>query len=62
MTRTQKVAQYIQGLALESLFQQEARDEWPEDANRAPDSTSTYPAWNATASLSYVPFRGPVKN
>ena len=59
MPRTQKVAQYIQRLAYESLIQHTERDERPEDAPRAPEPTTNYSAWNATSFAAYVPFRNP---
>jgi hypothetical protein len=58
MQRTQRVAQYIQQLAFEGLFQQEARDERPDDVPpRAPEQS--YSTWSATSFSDYVPFRGP---
>ena len=59
MPRTQKVAQYIQRLAYESLIQHTERDERPEDAPRAPEPTANYATWNATSFATYVPFRSP---
>jgi hypothetical protein len=59
MPRTQRVAEYIQRLAYESLFQNESRDERPEDVLRASESTSNYASWSATSFSVYVPFRGP---
>ena len=60
MARRQRVAQYIQRLAYQSLVEHEERDERPKDApQRAPEPTSTYPNWNATSFASYTPFRGP---
>ena len=62
MPRTQRVAQFIQRLAYESIFQPEERDEPRADREaltRLPESTPTYAAWNATSFSSYVPFRGP---
>jgi len=60
MPRTQRVAQYIQRLAYESLFPQAERAERPEDVlPRAPESNPIYPSWNATSFSAYVPFRGP---
>ena len=63
MTPTKRFAQYIQSLAYESLFDREAREEWPaEVVSRAPESAPTNPAWNANAYLGYVPFGEPAKN
>jgi hypothetical protein len=63
MTRKQRFAQYIQSLAYESLFDREAREEWPADVvNRAPASKPTNPAWNASAYTGYVPFAEPGKS
>jgi len=59
MPRTQKVAQYIQRLAYESLIQHAERDERPEDAPRAPEPTTNYATWSATSFATYVPFRSP---
>jgi len=62
MPRTQRVAQFIQRLAYENLIQHDERDVRPDDEyglGRAPASTPSYPAWNATSFSSYVPFRGP---
>jgi hypothetical protein len=61
MPRTQRVAQYIQQLALEKIFQDEANETPPDDApTRAGDENSNYAAWNATSFSAYVPFRGPI--
>ena len=63
MPRTKRVAQFIQRLAYENLFQPEERDEPRPRADgasaRVPERTPSYPAWNATSFSSYVPFRGP---
>lgn len=59
MPRAQRVAQYIQRLAYESLFQNEAREERPEDVPRASEPSSNYSSWSATSFSVYVPFRGP---
>lgn len=60
MPRTQRVAEYIQRIAYENLFQNEERDERPEDvAPRASESSPSYSSWNATSFSVYVPFRGP---
>jgi hypothetical protein len=62
MPRTQRVAQFIQRLAYESLFQPDERDEPrsdPETFTRVPETSPSYEAWNATSFSSYVPFRGP---
>jgi hypothetical protein len=60
MPRAQRVAEYIQRLAYESLSQQEEREERPEDVlPRASESSPNYPSWNATSFSVYVPFRSP---
>jgi len=60
MPRTQRFKQYVQQLAYESLWQQEERDERPEDVlQREPKPTPNYAAWNATSFASYTPFRVP---
>lgn len=60
MPRAQRVAQYIQQLAYETLYQQEARDERPDEVSpRAADSTPSYATWSATSFSDYVPFRSP---
>jgi hypothetical protein len=60
MPRTQRVAEYIQRLAYESLFQHDRRDERPEDVlPREPQSGPSYASWSATSFSDYVPFRGP---
>jgi len=63
MPRTQRVVQYIQRLAYESLYQPEERDERPEDVlTPAPSAEPSYTAWNATSFAAYVPFRGPTSS
>ena len=59
MPRTQRVAQYIQRLAYESLVQHEERDDRPDDVPPRTAATPSYPSWNATSFSAYVPFRGP---
>jgi hypothetical protein len=60
MPRTQRIKQYVQQLAYESLWQQEERDERPEDVlQRDPAPTPHYAAWSATSFASYTPFRVP---
>ncbi|MEO8017452.1 MAG: hypothetical protein ABI769_06540 [Pseudomonadota bacterium] len=60
MARIQRVAQYIQRLAYESLIQNEEPEERPADAQaRLPERPPNYPVWNATSFSSYVPFSGP---
>ena len=59
MPRTQRVAEYIQRLAYESLFHHDRRDERPEDVLPRAESSPTYPSWRATSFSDYVPFRGP---
>jgi hypothetical protein len=62
MPRTQRVAQFIQRLAYENIFQPDERDEPRADREssaRLPETTPTYAAWSATSFSAYVPFRGP---
>lgn len=60
MPRTQRVAEYMQRIAYENLFQHEERDERPEDvAPRSTGSSPNYSSWSATSFSVYVPFRGP---
>ena len=59
MPRSEKVAQYIQRLAYESLVQHEDRDDRPEDAPPGLEPTPSYANWNATSFSAYVPFRTP---
>jgi len=59
MPRTQRFVQYVQQLAYESLWQQDERDERPEDVPPAPSPVPNYGAWNATSFASYTPFRVP---
>ena len=62
MPRTQRVAQFIQRLAYENIFQPAERDEPRADQDssaRPPETTPSYAAWNPTSFSSYVPFRGP---
>ena len=59
MPRTQRVAEYIQRLAYESLFHHDRRDERPEDVLPRAESSPSYPSWSATSFSDYVPFRGP---
>ena len=62
MSRPQKIAQYIQRFAIESLIQHDASDERPDDAPpRAPEPTTDYASWSIPFS-SYVPFRSPANN
>jgi len=62
MPSTRRIAQYIQRLAYENLFQPEESEERPDDAPRAPEKSPNYPAWNSTSFLAYVPFRGPTNS
>jgi hypothetical protein len=60
MQRPKRVAQYIQQLAYETLYQQEARDERPDDVLPSPGArTPSYATWSATSFSDYVPFRIP---
>ena len=60
MPRTQRVAEYIQRLAYQSLFQRDERDERPKDAlPRSPESSPRYASWSPTSFSVYVPFRSP---
>jgi hypothetical protein len=62
MPRTQRVAQYIQRLAYESLFQPEEREERPEDVLTSAPETPNYASWSATSFSEYVPFRNPTNS
>jgi len=62
MPRTQRVAQYIQRVAYESLFEHVERDERPEDAPLAPEPTPNYATSNAASFAVYAPFRGPTND
>jgi hypothetical protein len=63
MPRAQRVAQYIQRLAYDSLFPHEEYEERPEDvAPRASESSPNYPSWKATSFSVYVPFRSPTSS
>jgi hypothetical protein len=58
MPNTQRVAQYIQRLAYETLLAHDQDDERPEDAQpSARGSSPDYPMWNASSFPVYVPFR-----
>jgi hypothetical protein len=62
MPRSQRVAQFIQRLAYENIFERDERDDPRADRDvlsRMPESSPSYPAWSATSFSSYVPFRGP---
>ncbi len=61
MPRPQRIAQYIQQIAYQSLIQLDERDERPEDAPPRPPET-TYATWSATSFPAYVPFRVPTSN
>lgn len=62
MSRPQKIAQYIQRFAIESLIPHDANDERPDDAPpRVPELTTDYASWSTSFS-SYVPFRSPANN
>jgi hypothetical protein len=65
MPRTQRVAQFIQRLAYENLFQPDQRDDPRTDRDslpRPPEASPSYSAWNATSFSGYVPFRGPTNS
>lgn len=63
MSRPQKIAQYIQRFAIESLIQHDAGDERPDDAPpRAPEPATNYASLDLTSFSSYVPFRSPANN
>jgi hypothetical protein len=60
MSRPQRIAQYIQRFAIESLIQHDAGDERPDDAPpRAPEPTTNYASWAVTPFSTFAPFRGP---
>jgi len=62
MSRPQRIAQYIQNLAYQSLVAHEEREDRPDDAPSAPERVSDYTAWKAESYLGYVPFRAPPAN
>jgi len=63
MSRPQKIAQYIQRLAYESLIDHEDADIRPDDAPpRSSAPSPNYGAWNATSYSIYVPFRAPANS
>jgi hypothetical protein len=63
MSRPQRIAQYIQRFAIESLIQHDAADERPDDAPpRAPEPNFNYATWDFNSFSSYVPFRSPANN
>jgi hypothetical protein len=63
MSRPQRIAQYIQRLAYESLIDREDADERPHDAPpRAPEPKLSYAAWDAASYSTYAPFRAPADN
>ena len=59
MSRPQRIAQYIQRLAYESLIAHEEREVRPDDAPRAPDPVPDFAMRNVTLFSSYVPFKAP---
>jgi hypothetical protein len=60
MAGQQRFALYIQQLALESLFEQDERDERPADVLPQPAvGNPSYSSWTATSFSVYTPFRGP---
>jgi hypothetical protein len=60
MPGTKRIAQYIQRLTYQSLFQPEEREERPDDVLApAPEVTLSYATWNPTSFATYVPFRSP---
>lgn len=63
MSRPQRIAQYIQRFAIESLIRHDASDERPDDAPpRAPEPNTNYASWDAASFSSYVPFRSPAND
>ena len=60
MSRPQRIAQYIQRLAYESLIDHVEADERPDDAPpRAPEPNLDHAIWNAASYSIYSPFRSP---
>jgi hypothetical protein len=63
MPATKRIAQYIQQLTYQGLFQPEERDERPEDVlPRSPELAPSYATWNATSFAIYTPFRSPTNS
>jgi hypothetical protein len=59
MSRKERVGQYIQRLAFETLRSREEHEERPKDVLPGiPQPTPSYAAWSATSFAGYVPFRG----
>jgi len=59
MPRSQRIAQYIQRLAYESLIDHEEREVRPDDAPRAPDPVPDFAARSVSLFSSYIPFKTP---
>ena len=63
MSRPQRIAQYIQRFAIESLIPHDASDERPDDAPpRVPEPTSNFASWDVSSFSPYVPFRSPANS
>jgi len=63
MPRPQRIAQYIERLAYESLIDHEDADVRPDDAPpRAPEPRMNYAAWDFPSYSSYAPFRAPTNS
>ena len=59
MSQPQRIAQYIQRLAYETLIDRDERDERPDDAPQAPQPVPNFVTWYGNAVSGYVPFRAP---
>lgn len=60
MSRPQRIAQYIQRLAYQSLIAHEDADVRPADAPpRAPETRLSHAAWDSSSYSIYAPFRAP---
>ena len=59
MSGPQRIAQYIQRLAYESLIEREEREVRPDDAPRAPDPIPDFASRSVPSFSSYVPFKAP---
>jgi hypothetical protein len=63
MSRPQRIAQYIQRLAYESLIDHEDADVRPNDAPpRAPEPKVNYATWDSASYSMYAPFRAPTNS
>lgn len=63
MSRPQRIAEYIQRLAYESLIDHEVADVRPDDAPQcAPEPKLSYATWDSSSYSIYAPFRSPTSS